>query len=210
MAIGVDLRWQIVGAHRCGVEKSVIASSLNISKSTVREVLARYRERGTVARKQGSGRPRKTNPRDDGLLVRLVKAHPFSPAPLIKWRWGLPLSSSTIRRRLKENHLKQYRPAVTPLLRVRHVEGRLKWAMTRCLWRACKFRSIVWTDESRFRLFNNDGRVRVWRMKGERFRPDLMLHSSQAQGGSVDIWGAFWFGGRSSLSILTQNVTGLR
>lgn len=37
-----------------------------------------------------------------------------------------------------------------------------------------------------------------------------MLHSSQAKGGSVHVWGAFWFGGRSSLSILTQNVNGLR
>lgn len=47
-------------------------------------------------------------------------------------------------------------------------------------------------------------------MKGERYRSDLILHSSHTQGGSVHVWGAFWYGGRSDLQILTQSVNGER
>lgn len=82
--------------------------------------------------------------------------------------------------------------------------------MTRVIWRLPMFRKIVWTDESRFRLFHNDGRVRVWRMRGERYRTDLMLYSTHTQGGSVHVWGAFWYGGRSDLQILRTTVNGER
>ena len=37
---------------------------------------------------------------------------------------------------------------------------------------------------------------------------DLMLHSCHSQGGSVHVWGAFWYGGRSDLQFLQQTVTG--
>ena len=47
-------------------------------------------------------------------------------------------------------------------------------------------------------------------MRGERYRPDLMLHSTHSQGGSVHVWGAFWYGGRSGLQVLVQNVNGER
>lgn len=204
------VRVQIIGAARCGVKNSVIARSLNVHRSTVYRVLSRYRERGTVARKKGSGRPRKTSPRADRLLVRFVKLHPFSPAPLLRWRWGEPVSFPTIRRRLREYGLKQYRPPISPFLSKKNIQSRLHWAMTRCLWRVPQFKRIVWTDESRFRLFTNDGRSRVWRLGGERYRSDLTLHSSHSKGGSVHVWGAIWYGGRSALVILTGAVTGVK
>ena len=71
--------WQIVGAFKCGNSSEEIARLLEIPRSTVLRVLSNYRHRGTVSRKEGSGRPRKTNPRSNRLLVRLAKSHPFAP-----------------------------------------------------------------------------------------------------------------------------------
>ena len=46
----------------------------------------------------------------------------------------------------------------------------------------------MWSDEFRFRLFNNDGRTRVWREKGERFKKGLVSQAVQCGGGSVHVW----------------------
>ena len=54
----------------------------------------------------------------------------------------------------------------------------------------------------------NDGRVRVWRLRGERYRDDLVQRTLQGGKDSVHVWGAIWHDGRSCLQILHQNVNG--
>lgn len=205
-----QIRWQIVGAHRMGINFISISRTLHVPETTVRRVVNNFLRRGTVSRKKGSGRPRKTTPRSDRMLVRLVKSHRFAPSPVLLWRWGEQVSRSTVFRRLKEAKFQLHKPPLAPFLSPANIESRLNWTMTRVLWRLPMFRRIVWTDESRFRLFKNDGRVKVWRVRGERFRNDLMLHTSQGMGGSIHIWGAFWYGGRSDLQVLQRNVNGIR
>lgn len=203
-------RCEIVGAWKVCHDYRTIAGALDVPYDTVKSVVKSFLRRGTVTRKKGSGRPRKTTPRSDRIIVRLVRQHPFEPTPLILWRWGEPVSRFTLSRRLKEASFRRYRPAIKPFLSPLNIENRLNWSMARVAWRLPMFRRIVWSDESRFRLFKNDGRVKVWRMRGERYRSDLMLHTSQGQGGSVHVWGAFWYGGRTQLQILEANVNGER
>ena len=83
-----SLRWQIVGGHRMGHSISSIARVFHVPKSTVYNVVDSYDMRRTVSRQRGSGRPRKTTPRSDRLLVRLAKSGLYRrvPASLLKWR----------------------------------------------------------------------------------------------------------------------------
>ena len=54
---------------------------------------------------------------------------------------------------------------------------------------------MVFSDESRFSLFHNDGRVGVWRTAGERYHPDCLSPTVKYGGGSVMVWGCFsWWG----------------
>ena len=82
MNVKEQLSWQIVGAYRLGCHKAAISAALNVPYSTICQVVQSYTRRGTVARQRGFGCPRKTTPRSDRLLVRLAKAHRFTPAPL--------------------------------------------------------------------------------------------------------------------------------
>lgn len=190
--------------------RTLFARVFHVCTATVHNVVNSFVRRGTVTRQKGSGRPRKTTPRSDRLLVRLARSRLYNrvSCPLLRLRWGEQVSSSTLRRRLKEANIRQFKPPIKPFLSGPNIEARLHWAMRRVMWRLPMYRRIVWTDESRFRLFKNDARSRVWRFRGERYRPDLMLHSNHSQGGSVHVWGAFWYGGRSDLQILQRNVTG--
>ena len=45
-----------------------------------------------------------------------------------------------------------------------------------------------WIDESRFTVDHNDGRIRVWRRRGERFHLQFVVAHNRLGAGSVMIW----------------------
>ena len=65
------------------------------------------------------------------------------------------------------------------------------------------------SDESRFQLYLVDGRLRVRRLPGERFRPGCQAHRVQAVGGSVHVWGAFHNSAKSPLVLPDGYLTGV-
>ncbi|KAG0283475.1 hypothetical protein BGZ97_008536, partial [Linnemannia gamsii] len=50
---------QIIGMHMAGVKSRRIATELQVNDRTVRSIIKRYQERGTIAPKPIPGRPRK-------------------------------------------------------------------------------------------------------------------------------------------------------
>ena len=78
-----------------------------------------------------------------------------------------PISADTVRRRLASNNIHCLRPARGPILTNRHRQERLQWATARQHWRYQQWRILL--DESRFCISSADGRVRVWRRRGERY-----------------------------------------
>lgn len=67
------------------------------------------------------GRKRKTSVIDDRGIVRQSKIDPSASSKQIKNRLNLPVSSSTIRRRLLENNLNARSPRKVPLLNKKHI-----------------------------------------------------------------------------------------
>ena len=68
---------------------------------------------------------------------------------------------------------------------------------------------VIFGDESRFQLYPVDGRLRVRRLPGERFRPGCQAHRVQAGGGSVHVWGAFHNSAKSPLVLPDGYFTGV-
>ena len=50
---------------------------------------------------------------------------------------------------------------------------------------------MVWSDESRFALFESDGRVRVWRYPEEGYNKNCIQPTVKFDGGSMMFWGCF-------------------
>ena len=85
------------------------------------------------------------------------------------------------------------------LLTANHRRLRLEWAQR---WRnltVAHRQHVIFGDESRFQLYPVDGRLRVRRLPGERFRPGCQAHRVQGGGGSVHVWGAFHNSAKSPL-----------
>jgi transposase len=201
-------RGYAVGLHQGGYSLSQAARWSGVDVRTVARWWSRFLETRSVPLKPKAGRTRKTSSRADRLLGRLAKAHRFATARGLLQYWKQQVSIWTVYRRLREQGFRRCRPVKRPLLTLRHRQLREQWAMQRSLWRQPQWDRIVWTDESCFRLRTMDGRLRVWRQPGERFRQDVVIPRVQGGGGSVMVWAAIWTGGRSQLFHVQGSLTG--
>ncbi|GFX26118.1 transposable element Tcb2 transposase [Trichonephila clavipes] len=85
---------------------------------------------------------------------------------------GVAIVPQTISRHLAETNLKSKHPFRALPLTPEHRQLRLQWYQARSMWNVTDWQKIVFSDESRFVLGNDDNRVRVWR------RPDYDSRST--------------------------------
>ena len=78
-----------------------------------------------------------------------------------------------------------------PLLSNKNVKDRLNWVKSKNDWTAENWRKIIWSDESRFTLFQDDGRTRVWRLSNEKYKANCIVPTVKHGGGGVMVWGCF-------------------
>ncbi|GFV60503.1 transposable element Tcb1 transposase [Trichonephila clavipes] len=66
------------------------------------------------------------------------------------------------------------------------------------MW-AAECDDVVFTDESRICLTNHDGRIRVWRHRGERMLNSCVMHLHTGPAPSIMIWLGIGYQSRTSL-----------
>ena len=98
-------------------------------------------------------------------------------------------SARTVRRRLDDVGLFGRVARKKPLLTDRHRLLRLQWATERKNWGMDQWYKVVWSDESKFNLFESDGRVYIRRRVGEDYLPECVQSTVKFGGGSVMVWG---------------------
>ena len=65
--------------------------------------------------------------------------------------------------------LRARRPIVCIPLKQRHRIHCLDWCQFHLQWNGLQWSRVAFSDESRFNLYFNDGRMRVYRRRGERY-----------------------------------------
>ena len=68
----------------------------------------------------------------------------------------------------------------------------------------------MFSDESRFLLSGTDGRVRVWRRRGERILPPNLLQTVAYGRGSLMVWGGISLNNKTDLIFIRGNLTAER
>ncbi|GFW34200.1 transposable element Tcb1 transposase [Trichonephila clavipes] len=85
------------------------------------------------------------------------------------------VSARTIRRRSQQSCLSARRPLLGLPLTQNHRHLQRKWCDERRMW-VTEWNEVVFTDESRLCLQHHNGRIRVWRHRGERMLNSCVMH----------------------------------
>lgn len=204
-------RDQAIGMSTMGASQRQIARTFNCSQTTIRRLLIRYQQTGQTQDRPRSGRPRVTTAAEDRYIRQIHLRNRFVTATsTAATALGHVISRRTTLRRLRSAGLRAYRPFRGMALTLLHRQRRLRWARTVRRWQRRDWARVLFTDESRFCLFRNDGRVRVFRRRGERLAPNCVREVHPFGGGGVMVWGGICGQIKTQLVILRGNLTGQR
>ena len=199
-------RARAVAWFQDGVTKREVARRLQVSISVIVRLIQRYTATGRVQERRRSGRPKKTNPREDRLIERQALQTRTASSSIIRRHVrvaaNINISQQTIRNRLHGFNLRSRRPAVRPRLTPAHRAARRAFCRRHVTWTRHQWSQVLFSDESRFTMNHNDGRLRVWRRPGQHFI-DAPVQEKVA-------FGAFSLHHRTPLYHVQGNLNGLR
>ncbi len=193
------LRRKIVEQYQKGVSQRKIAKSLKLSSSTVHNIIQRFRESGTISVRKGQGRKTILDARDLRALRRhCITNRNATVMEITTWAqeyFQKTLSVNTIHRAIRRCRLKFYRSKKKPYLNMIQKRRRFLWAKAHLKWTVAKWKTVLWSDESKFEvLFGKLGR-HVIRTKEDKDNPSCYQASLMVWGcmsacgmGSLHIW----------------------
>ena len=141
---------QAVGMLQAGQVQRAVAGHFNVSQSVISRLWNRFQHTGNVEERPRSGRPRKTTVRQDRYLCNMAKRQRFQSAVRLnsdfRTATGVRVSSQTVRNRLHTANLPTYRPAVRPILTLRHRTACLQWARDHVNWQLRHWTPVACRD----------------------------------------------------------------
>ena len=81
-------RAQITVLWQEGYSERIIASERHCSKTAVHTAKVHFMKNGNYKDRKRNGRPRKSTPRDDNMMKRIVACFPTNSCQKIKARWS--------------------------------------------------------------------------------------------------------------------------
>ena len=204
-------RNRAIGMANMGASQRQIARTFNCSQAAISNLLSRYQQTGQAQDRPRSGRPRVTTPAEDRYIRTIHLRNRFVTATsTAATALGHPVSRRTVIRRLRMAGIRAFRPFRGMALTLLHRQRRIQWARTVRRWQRRDWERVMFTDESRFNMFRNDGRVRVYRRRGERLAPNCIQDVHPFGGGGVMVWGGICGQRTTRLIIIRGNLTGQR
>ena len=158
-------------------------------------------EEKNPTRKKTPGPKNKLSLRQKSMILRESSKNGSSIAN-IKSQLQLNVSRETVRRVLKSSPNMNYvKLARTPPLNPLSKSKRLTFARIHQTWNQ-EWQNVVWSDEKKWNLDGPDSCARIWH-DNRRKKPVLMKRHTG--GGSLMVWGAFSFHGKSNLTTITTS-----
>ncbi|GFW68302.1 transposable element Tcb1 transposase [Trichonephila clavipes] len=172
-------RGRIVVFRDCGLSFREIGSRVGRNQTTVMWICDHWMQEGTTDRRGRSHPSQCTTSHKDRQIERMAVTNRSvtsrTVAQHIESVTHYSVSARTIRRRLQQSGLSASHPFLGLPLAQNHRRLRRQWCDERIMW-ATEWNEVVFTDESRICLQHHDGRIRVWRHRGERMLNSCVMH----------------------------------
>jgi transposase len=186
-------RGEIVGLFKGGFAYRKISEILGHPTSTIGDIIKKYNDKGLTTTMPRSGRPAKTSERDNRHLIKVVKESRKSTLKEITEDFNIATNTSvstrTIQRILHKEGYSGHAAKKKPFISEKNRKKRYGWSRMRKNW-ITEWESIIWSDESRFELFNNDSNNWIWRKTNERYNVEC-LNPTVKKSKGIMVWGCF-------------------
>ncbi|GFV95935.1 HTH_Tnp_Tc3_2 domain-containing protein [Trichonephila clavipes] len=177
---------------KTGLSQADAARRLNVSRSVVQRLWDQYQSEDSVSRRPVPGRPRDTTPAEDRFLALSAQRRRTTTVPqLVADHFqasGRRISTTTVRNRLHNAGLYARRPVVCVPLNGRQRRNRLCWAREHVSWTQQQWASVLFTDESRFTMERDSGRLLIWREQRTRYHQSNTVERHSYRGGGILVW----------------------
>ncbi|PRD35679.1 UNVERIFIED_CONTAM: Transposable element Tcb1 transposase [Trichonephila clavipes] len=195
-------RGRIVAYRNCGLSFGEIGSRVGRNQTTVMQICDRWMQEGTTDRRGRSHPPQCTTSREDRQIVRMAVTDSSvtsrTVAQHIESVTYHSVSARPIRRRLQQSGLSARHPLLGLPLTQNHRRLRRQWFDKRRMWVA-EWNEVVFVDESRIYLQRHDGRIRVWRHRGERMLNSCVMHRHTGPAPGIMVWDGIGYHSRTPL-----------
>ncbi len=132
------------------------------------KIIKRFRETGEISVRRGQGR----RPLLDAHGLRALRRHCIthrhdSVNDITKWAqeyFQKPLSVNTIRRAICRCQLKVFHAKRKPYVNMVQKRHRFLWAKAHLIWTVSKWKSVLWSDESKFDILVGNHGCRVLKL----------------------------------------------
>jgi len=189
--ISEKTRNNIISLLDRGLSTHQIAIQLGIAQSTVMKI--RKISRPNIQNSAG-GRPTKLTEVDKRNLVRMITSGKADTATQLvrelKDTSETEVSTTTIRRMLKEAGLKSITKKKKPRLLPSHIRQRLNFAIGHQHWTVEDWKRVIWSDETKInRIGASDGRKWAWKRPVDQLGGQHIQGKVKFGGGSLMMWG---------------------
>ncbi|GBM69327.1 hypothetical protein AVEN_155752-1 [Araneus ventricosus] len=168
------MRWRNVGRLEAGQSQVQICRELNLTPSVLCNLWKQFQDTGSIERKPGQG-PRATTASEDRYLSIITRRNRSATASQLSRDLyavtGTRVSRVTVSKTLHETGLFARRPAVCVPLTSTNRRVRLARCREHRDWSMDQWATVLFTDESRFRLNTNSRRTFIWREPGTHYLP---------------------------------------
>ena len=179
----------VVFHHSKGKSCQQIASMLKMKKTTVWNIIRRFRDEDRLDLRQQSRRPKVLTAREENYVIRKVKRNPRLSAPKIAAQLELEIGKKvhpeTIRRVLRGANFHGRVARNKPFLKNIHKRKRLLFAKEHLEKDKTWWNRVIFSDESKFNIYSSDGRIIVWRKPNTELEERNLQATMKHGGGSV-------------------------
>lgn len=204
-------RERAVGMVQQGASHADVARRFNCARITVTRLMQRLRQTDRTTDRPRSGRPPVTTPAEDRhIRVLHLRNRSITATSTAATSLGHRISRQTVYRRLRQHGIRARHPFRGPFLTRQQRINRLIWARRVRRWQQRDWAQVLFSDESRFSLFRNDGRQRVYRRVGERLAPNCVHQVTPFGGGGIMVWGGICGDLKTRLVVIRGNLNAQR
>ncbi|GBL75159.1 hypothetical protein AVEN_194409-1 [Araneus ventricosus] len=191
--ISIDIRKLTIRHWKRGSSERKIREIVNVGKSTVPNIISKYKKTKSVKKRPRTGRPRPFTEREERWIVRKITCNPKTSAVKLtlkaQKRFNKSANPEKVRNILRKYnfHGRVARRKTFPSKA--HRRARLEFAKSYIKKPPEFWNSVLFVDESKYYVNGSYGKQMVWRKPNSELEMKNVTPSVKHGGGSQMVWG---------------------